>query len=895
MATTLELEHLYLAYFGRPPDASGAAFYANQTVAQVEAAFEASPESKQLYASSAGQVDPTMVATAYQHLFNRAPSAAEAQAWVDLAGRTGMSPAATAAALVAAAQNTDATALVNRTAYVQQWVATFNTQAVNVKVDAAAAAALAIRQLATIGTDPAAVTAANSATNIALSPAPAPAPAGPAPAPVTNLVLTTGATDVVLGTTGDDVINAITGTGATLNTGDTIDGSGGTDTLAIANSTATSLTLSNTPVTNVEKLQVQSTGAAFALDATGVAGLTDVINNGSTQDVTFQGLANVVNVAVQNVNNKATTVSFSGTALAGGTDALTLTLQNATGGAAVTLKAAAAAANELETLNIVSTGTANNIKLGTDTTQTSLATINISGAAPLALNFSGATDHVLTSATTIDAHLATGGVTIGSYATGAALGLGAANHNITLGTGANVVFFGFVDNGGGSYTSFLDANDTVNATAGGNDTLVITGAGVTSANLVNVTGVETMRFMNSTGTLTQDVTQLPGSVTQLQVDGADSIVAFNHLANNITLDVLQGWQLKTALATNTGADALTVRLTPATTAGTTLATLFDTTGVTLETLNLVSNGFTGQTAANVITTDQNTSAHVLTGSADLTITSAIVASSFDASAFTGKLKIIGQVATATTIKGGSGGDTITLGTGADTVDAGGGNDTIYTAALGTTSHAARGADSIVTGAGNDTIVFADNVSAGNGGANYASLPGITDFHTGATTADTDLLAFSSTNASFQLTPTGGAASTGLAKGATAQGLTLGDAMVVQTLSATDSAAVATANVSFFKLGTTTAFSTDNATTFANAMGTASVTGLAANGNYIVSLYDTGVGRAVIGVVNVGGSANNDTTLSSADFVSADVAVIGTVTMTSGEYATFSATQLAAAF
>jgi hypothetical protein len=120
-------------------------------------------------------------------------------------------------------------------------------------------------------------------------------------------------------------------------------------------------------------------------------------------------------------------------------------------------------------------------------------------------------------------------------------------------------------------------------------------------------------------------------------------------------------------------------------------------------------------------------------------------------------------------------------------------------------------------------------------------------------------------------------------------------MVVQALSQADGAAVASANASFFKLTTTTSFSTDNATTFANAIGAASITGLAANGNYVISLYDSGVGRAVIAVVNTGGSGNNDTTLSAADMTSADIAVVGIITMTAGDYANFGAAQLAAVF
>ncbi len=51
-------------------------------------------------------------------------------------------------------------------------------------------------------------------------------------------------------------------------------------------------------------------------------------------------------------------------------------------------------------------------------------------------------------------------------------------------------------------------------------------------------------------------------------------------------------------------------------------------------------------------------------------------------------------------------------------------------------------------------------------------------------------------------------------------------------------------------------------------------------------------------LNAGGNANNGTTLSAADFsgsAGADVAVIGIITMTVGDYANFGATNLAAVF
>jgi hypothetical protein len=107
----------------------------------------------------------------------------------------------------------------------------------------------------------------------------------------------------------------------------------------------------------------------------------------------------------------------------------------------------------------------------------------------------------------------------------------------------------------------------------------------------------------------------------------------------------------------------------------------------------------------------------------------------------------------------------------------------------------------------------------------------------------------------------------------------------------------TTDVSLVKLTTGVAFTTDIATTAKAAIGTGSVTNLAQNGVYLVSFYDTTNSKMVIVTANTGTSANNDTTLSTADFdagTNASVHVVGVINMSATDYAAFSAVNLAAA-
>ena len=302
----------------------------------------------------------------------------------------------------------------------------------------------------------------------------------------------------------------------------------------------------------------------------------------------------------------------------------------------------------------------------------------------------------------------------------------------------------------------------------------------------------------------------------------------------------------------------------------------------VETIALTVNSSSQLDASNVT----GVTKYTLTGAGNFTFSAGNIAGGveIDASALTGNLTIAGSVLGAVTIKGGSGNDTLKGSNAADTLVGGGGDDTIQ---LGAVSFlpSGTGADTITTGTGNDVVRFVASVAAGTGAAtNYTAFAHITDFALAS-----DQLAFSANDTSFTHS-----VANGLAKGAAAQALDPGDAMVVQTV-AKDTSATAATDVSFIKLTTAVAFTTDVKGTFAAALGTAVIDTLAANGNYLVSAYDTTNSRMVLAVVNVGSNTGGDTNLASSDFTNAGISVVGVFTMSATDYANFGAGQLAAAF
>ncbi|WP_454715380.1 beta strand repeat-containing protein [Caulobacter segnis] len=698
-------------------------------------------------------------------------------------------------------------------------------------------------------------------------PPPPPPPPEPDPDPAYAFTLTTSA-DTFTGQSADDTF---TGTAiyttttenpsSTYNAAlDVLDGAGGYDILSLAMSgSAAQLTINSTRVKNIERLSVVNTASGTSMvTLSSNAPFTELVSGGTGANTTFTGFGNTVtNLGVSNQRSGTIRFTVDNTTLTGANDAVTLTLTNdgtSTSSVPIINLAPASGTDFYETLNVVSSGTANYVTLTTGTTQTSLTKLNLSGAAPLTLGFNN--NDKVRLVTTIDARAATGGVTIGG--TAAATTLGVANQTIILGTGANIVNFG----------ANLTAGDTVDGSRGSNDTLAIVG-NVTDVHVFDhVTGVENIRFFNPTGTSTQDVQLLPTGVG-LQLGGGTGTVTLQNLANNTSLDVVSnaGLNVALALANNTGADALTLRFNSTASGGGVLGTLSNITG--LETLNIVS---TGPGTQHNITDDLVAARHVITGDVALSISAynAILTSpmTVDATAFTARLDFSSSQisgAAGVTFLMGSGGGTLTGGPGVDRYVLGiqGQNSSTYYLAN-------------VQG-GNDIVSVMGNKAAGGGAATDYLSPNVTaDIRSGSSNVTGLTLIFSADDHDFSLRNAAGTAFTGLAKGAVSHGLTAGDSMITQDLSRSAGAFAATTDVAMIRLTANTGFVSDAKTLFQTAIGTSSITGLAADSNYLVSVYDPTNSRTVIAVVNTGASGAGDTVLSAADFTDHGMAMVSVI-------------------
>ena len=288
--------------------------------------------------------------------------------------------------------------------------------------------------------------------------------------------LTTGA-DNIVGTSGNDIINGVfdtataAGNYSTLNLADSINGGTGTNTLALRYATsglagAATISASTAPVlTNIQVLQLTSlvnstvnlTALApdlTTLNLTGPVGTTTV-TGASTKIVTF-GLSNV---AVDHAD-VAITLAAGRTGTA---DAITLNLSGASSATTATANTyaqvdftGAGAADGIEIINVVSTGTANRLDTLTQATATTLKTINISGSANFRVNTA-----LANTVKTIDASTATG------------------NINLGVAAGDNLTFTGGSGNDRINMALGLTTDDVLNGGTGTN-TLAIGDVGITA-------------------------------------------------------------------------------------------------------------------------------------------------------------------------------------------------------------------------------------------------------------------------------------------------------------------------------------------------------------------------------------------------------------------------------
>jgi len=324
MATNLDIQKMYIAYFGRPADVSGLTYWTNQiTQANGDAsavinAFSASAEYADNYA---GKSNEFIVNSLYNNLFGRDAEVDGLTYWSGKLLDGTFNVGNVAWAIMSGAQNEDVTALGNKATAAQTFTDSMDTTTEILGYSGSSAAAAAKAWLVTVTDTQASLDDAVASVDTAVANTVA---AGSASQGQT-FTLTTGVDTFTPTTTveadrttdGNDTFNAlIDGTtnavATTLTALDTIDGGAGKDTinLNILNGSGVAGTavtaLPSTSVTNVEVLNIRSAVGVTA-DTSAWTGLTNAnVTQGTAVTLTA---AATTDVSVKGASGTITTIA----------------------------------------------------------------------------------------------------------------------------------------------------------------------------------------------------------------------------------------------------------------------------------------------------------------------------------------------------------------------------------------------------------------------------------------------------------------------------------------------------------------------------------------------------------------------------------------------------------
>jgi hypothetical protein len=160
--TTAQLEQLYLAYFGRPADFDGIAFYTTGSwdIWQVANAFSESPESQRLYGTtfSAAQINAI-----YNNLFNRDAEPAGLLYWSQQVSSGALTAGEAALGILLGAQNDDLVTVQNKLVVATAFTNALDTAPEILGYTGDAAAQIARDFLATVTSNSTTVTTAEAA------------------------------------------------------------------------------------------------------------------------------------------------------------------------------------------------------------------------------------------------------------------------------------------------------------------------------------------------------------------------------------------------------------------------------------------------------------------------------------------------------------------------------------------------------------------------------------------------------------------------------------------------------------------------------------------------------------------------------------------------------------
>ncbi len=511
-------------------------------------------------------------------------------------------------------------------------------------------------------------------------------------------------TDNLTGTDGADAFDGsleVSG-GAffqTVNNADQLNGGASTDSLTAqlrGGGTTTPASLNSIETINVEITDTNASTLSLA-NANAVA---TVNNTSSGAALTVNNIPTAITGIGMTNNANNLTITCTNTALAGSTDAVTLTLNACTAGTLVA--GPASGTNGFESMTVVSQGNVANVL--TDIQQggaTSLATVNVNGSQDVNLG-SGLDNSVVT----VNASSLTGklNVTMGANAS-----------TVTGGTGDDTIVLG------ANYTTA----DTVNCGDGTGDFLSLTtataaGTTATQSNVTNCEGVIVSDAL--AGNL--NATHFGATRVRLAA-GKDGTARTVTIASGGTVDVRNG----------IGAGALTISASSNTTADT-LGLNVDTNAVTWtggltvtdwETINLNVADAAHSFAAFTMATDGLSQVINLTGSQNVTFTGAVTADQLNASTYTGVLTMQAVSGGAIQVTSGSGNDTLIGSTAGDSLNGGAGNDRLTG---GDGADVLQG-DATGGSSGTDTFVCGSRTQTGNI---------ISDFNAGTSTTAVDKFA-----------------------------------------------------------------------------------------------------------------------------------------------------------
>lgn len=659
---TASIQQLYVAYFGRPADPVGLAFWEEKVAAAkgdtsaISAAFATQTEYTTAYA---GKSAAEIVNQVYVNLFGHGADAEGLLFWAKNLQNGTITISNVVTAVAAGAQGTDKTAFANKVTAATTFTTALDTAAEIVAYNTASVQA-AKDYIASV-TDDASLETAVAAVDTAVSNVVA---AGTPAIPAQNFVLNTSVNNFV-GGTGDDTFFAGDVNGAAVwTTGDVLKGGAGNDTFTVVTNAAITVPTAAT-VTGIETVSLTS-GDDITVDASDWTSLTTLSATSKTgADITA---ADGVALTVSNTGGGTTTVTGGSTqTIKSDAD---VTASGATGAVSATVSAlgtAAVAVDDGSTVAVAVTGqTTGTIAVGAGGAATGAVTVTSSG------NYTDGANN------TVGTIAVTGGTTV----------------SVTQTSGFTTSEINAAKTDASNFTETLSA-------------VTVTGNASTTA--VTVTQDKAQTEVDSSGTdgklgLTNgQVSVLDANRNSTTAAGTIATVTLNSFGAS---SAINSGALKTINLSGTGAD-LTVTNGSLTTPTVTTQALnvsgLTTTGTVqldsdITTLNVASTG-TASTI-NALTASGVTTLNI-SGDAALTLTAQTIGTSAITSTNSAGVTLGSALATGTSFTGGAGADKVTL-TASFTkaISMGDGNDTVVYAAQGT-------GGSVAAGAGKDTIVMTD--------------------------------------------------------------------------------------------------------------------------------------------------------------------------------------------